>query len=127
MSEETLPDTKILTFFSEGSKKGQKTKPVPFSKAELLTFPEVKEWLAKGYELDSFENKLSPKDPSHVIVAKRRAACLRGVARLLALELCLQQCNTVGRAGICGGASGQGSLGVVDYVFVRGFQRIHGL
>jgi len=68
MSEETLPATKLLTFFSEGAKKGQKTKPVPFSKAELLTFPEVKEWLAKGYELDSFENKLSPKDPSQVIV-----------------------------------------------------------
>ncbi len=68
MSEETLPDTKLLTFFSEGTKKGQKAAPVPFSKAELLTFPEVKTWLAKGYELDSFENKLSPKDPCQVIV-----------------------------------------------------------
>ena len=68
MPDDALPATKLLTFFSEGAKKGQKTKPVPFSKTELLTFPEVKEWLAKGYELESFENKLSPKDPSQVIV-----------------------------------------------------------
>ncbi len=61
-----LPATKILTFFSEATKGGQK--PTPFTLAELLAFSEVKHWLAKGYELDSFENKLSPKNPSQVIL-----------------------------------------------------------
>jgi len=68
MPANELPATKILTFFSEKTKQEQKSAPVPFTKAELLAFPEVKEWLAKGYELDSFENKLSPKDPSQVIL-----------------------------------------------------------
>ncbi|MGI4734942.1 MAG: hypothetical protein ACRYG7_07155 [Janthinobacterium lividum] len=63
-----LPDTKILTFFSEATKAGQKNTPVPFTQAEILAFSEVKEWLAKGYELDSFDNKLSPKDPNQVIL-----------------------------------------------------------
>ena len=63
-----LPATKILTFLSEVPKSGTPVAPVPFSKAELLGFKEVKEWLAKGYELDSFENKLSPKNPAQVIL-----------------------------------------------------------
>jgi hypothetical protein len=63
-----LPATKILTFLSAPAPAGQKAAPIPFTKAELLAFPEVKEWLAKGYELDSFENKLSPKNPSQVIL-----------------------------------------------------------
>ena len=67
-TSDNLPATKLLTFFSEGTKAGQKVTPIPFSKAEILVFPEVKEWLAKGYELDSFDNKLSPKDPSQVIL-----------------------------------------------------------
>ena len=69
MSQATnLPATKLLTFFSEGTKAGQTTPPIPFSEAEILSFPEVKAWLAKGYELESFDNKLSPKDPNQVIV-----------------------------------------------------------
>lgn len=64
----TLPDTKILTFFSAPAPAGSKAAPIPFTQAELLRFPEVKQWLAKGYELESFENKLSPKDPSQVIL-----------------------------------------------------------
>lgn len=60
------PATKILTFFSAPA--SAQAAPIPFSQAELLRFPEVKEWLAKGYELESFENKLSPKDPSQVIL-----------------------------------------------------------
>ena len=63
-----LPATKMLTFLSGTSPQGPQTAPIPFTKAELLAFPEVKEWLAKGYELDSFENKLSPKDPTQVIL-----------------------------------------------------------
>jgi hypothetical protein len=65
MPSADLPTTKILTFLSEPAKAGP---PMPFTKTELLAFPEVKQWLAKGYELDSFENKLSPKDPSQVIL-----------------------------------------------------------
>jgi hypothetical protein len=63
-----LPATKMLTFLSEVPKSGPPLAPLPFSKAELLGFREVKEWLAKGYELDSFENKLSPKNPAQVIL-----------------------------------------------------------
>ena len=66
MHSDELPATKILTFFSEAVKGGQK--PTPFTQAEIVGFFEVKVWLAKGYELDSFENKLSPKDPSQVIL-----------------------------------------------------------
>lgn len=65
---DNLPATQLLTFFSEGTKPGQTPTPIPFSKAEILAFPEVKEWLAKGYELESFDNKLSPKDPGQVIL-----------------------------------------------------------
>lgn len=68
MSAADLPATKILTFLSAPAPAGKKVAPIPFTQAELLSFPEVKEWLAKGYELDSFENKLSPKDPSQVIL-----------------------------------------------------------
>lgn len=68
MRTEELPATKILTFLSEAAPTGRPAAPVPFTKAEILTFPEVKQWLAKGYALDSFENKLSPKDPSQVIL-----------------------------------------------------------
>jgi len=68
MPSEELPATKILTFLSEAAPAGHPTAPVPFTKAEILTFPEVKQWLAKGYALDSFENKLSPKNPSQVIL-----------------------------------------------------------
>lgn len=60
-----LPDSKVLTFFSEA---GQKQTPRPFSKDEILSFPEVKTWLAKGYDLDTFENKLSPKDAHQIIL-----------------------------------------------------------
>ena len=63
-----LPATKILTFLSEVPKAGPPVAPVPFTKAELLGFSEVQEWLAKGYELDSFENKLAPKNPAQVIL-----------------------------------------------------------
>ena len=63
-----LPATKILTFLSGPNPAGSQVAPIPFTKAELLAFPEVKQWLAKGYELDSFENKLSPKDPTQVIL-----------------------------------------------------------
>ncbi|GAB3634978.1 hypothetical protein GCM10027422_05680 [Hymenobacter arcticus] len=63
-----LPATQILTFLSDTKQVGPKQAPVPFSKAEILAFPEVKECLAKGYELESFENKLSPKDPRQVIL-----------------------------------------------------------
>lgn len=58
----------MLTFLSASAAAGQQAAPIPFSKAEILAFPEVKEWLAKGYELDSFDNKLSPKDPQQVIL-----------------------------------------------------------
>ena len=58
-----LPATKILTFLSDA-----RQAPVPFSRAEILAFSEVKAWLAKGYSLDSFENKLSPKNPAQVIL-----------------------------------------------------------
>ncbi|MGI4862976.1 MAG: hypothetical protein ACRYFZ_03580 [Janthinobacterium lividum] len=68
MQSNELPITKLLTFLSEPQKAGQTTAPIPFTKTELLAFPEVKQWLAKGYELDGFENKLSPKDPSQVIL-----------------------------------------------------------
>jgi hypothetical protein len=63
-----LPATKILTFLSDSKQVGPKQAPVPFSKAEILAFPEVKIWLANGYELESFENKLSPKDSRQVIL-----------------------------------------------------------
>lgn len=63
-----LPATKILTFLSAGTEAGQQPKPIPFTIAEILAFPEVKAWLAKGYKLDSFDNKLSPKDPGQVIL-----------------------------------------------------------
>jgi hypothetical protein len=63
-----LPTTKILTFLSAPAPAGSQAAPIPFTKTELLAFPEVKAWLAKGYELDSFENKLSPKNPSQVIL-----------------------------------------------------------
>ncbi len=68
MPSEELPATKILTFLSEAAKTGRPAAPQPFTKAEILTFSEVKHWLDKGYTLDSFENKLSPKDPSQVIL-----------------------------------------------------------
>jgi len=68
MAAPNLPDTKLLTFFSPPAPAGAKAAPIPFTRAELLRFPEVKIWLAMGYELESFENKLSPKDPSQVIV-----------------------------------------------------------
>lgn len=68
MPANELPATKLLTFLSEPAKAGQSPAPVPFTQAELLAFPEVTHWLAQGYELDSFENKLSPKDPSQVIL-----------------------------------------------------------
>ena len=63
-----LPDLKMLTFFTSAKDAAQKKAPIPFTKTEILGFPEVKEWLAKGYELDTFENKLSPKDPHQVIL-----------------------------------------------------------
>lgn len=68
MTSDNLPDTKILTFFSEAITAGHQAAPVPFTQAELLAFPEVKQWLAKGYELDSFDNKLAPKDSNQVIL-----------------------------------------------------------
>ncbi|RZK39665.1 MAG: hypothetical protein EOO57_03115 [Hymenobacter sp.] len=68
MKPEELPATQLLTFLSEPAGPGRTAAPVPFTKAEILAFPEVRRWLKKGYELDSFENKLSPKDPSQVIL-----------------------------------------------------------
>lgn len=68
MKPEELPTTQLLTFLSEPAKAGKKTAPIPFTKAEILAFPEVKRWLQKGYDLESFENKLSPKDSSQVIL-----------------------------------------------------------
>lgn len=68
MPAAALPATKILTFLSAPAPAGHPAAPIPFTEAELLSFSEVKEWLAKGYELESFENKLSPKDPSQVIL-----------------------------------------------------------
>jgi hypothetical protein len=68
MPTDNLPDTKLLTFFSDPAETGPSAAPVPFSEAEILAFPEVKTWLAKGYALDSFDNKLSPKNPSQVIL-----------------------------------------------------------
>ncbi|GAA4507119.1 hypothetical protein GCM10023172_37180 [Hymenobacter ginsengisoli] len=68
MNAAELPATKILTFLSEPAAAGSGAAPIPFTQAEILGFSEVKAWLAKGYELESFENKLSPKDPSQVIV-----------------------------------------------------------
>jgi hypothetical protein len=67
MLSDNLPATKMLTFLSDVSQPGQAS-PIPFSRSEILAFTEVKEWLAKGYELDSFDNKLSPKDPRQVIL-----------------------------------------------------------
>lgn len=66
MNPAELPATKILTFLSEPAAAG--VAPIPFTQAELLAFSEVKAWLAKGYELESFENKLSPKNPAQVIL-----------------------------------------------------------
>lgn len=68
MPADNLPDTKLLTFFSDPAETKASAAPVPFSEAEILAFPEVKAWLAKGYVLDSFDNKLSPKNPSQVIL-----------------------------------------------------------
>jgi hypothetical protein len=68
MPTDNLPDTKLLTFFSDPAEASGSAAPIPFSEAEILAFPEVKAWLAKGYALDSFDNKLSPKDPSQVIL-----------------------------------------------------------
>lgn len=65
MATPSLPDTKLLTFFSEAK---QPVTPAPFTRAEILAFPEVKSWLAKGYDLDTFENKLSPKDAHQIIL-----------------------------------------------------------
>ena len=65
MATSSLPTTKLLTFFSEAK---QTTTPPPFTKAEIMAFPEVKTWLAKGYELETFENKLSPKDAHQIIL-----------------------------------------------------------
>ncbi len=62
-----LPATKLLTFFSD-PRPAPAAAPVPFSRAEILAFSEVKAWLAKGYYLDSYENKLSPKNPAQVIL-----------------------------------------------------------
>jgi len=67
MHSDKLPATKILTFLSEAAEPG-KTAPIPFTETEIRSFPEVKAWVAKGYELDSFENKLSPKNSSQVIL-----------------------------------------------------------
>ena len=67
MPTSDLPATKILTFLSD-AKQAAAAAPVPFSRVEILAFPEVKAWLAKGYELDSFENKLSPKNQRQVIL-----------------------------------------------------------
>ena len=61
------PATKILTFLSD-TRQAPTATPVPFSRAEILAFSEVKAWLAKGYYLDSYENKLSPKNPAQVIL-----------------------------------------------------------
>jgi hypothetical protein len=69
MHSDELPATKILTFLSEAAPKASPVAaPIPFTEAEIRGFSEVKEWLAKGYELDSFDNKLSPKNPSQVIL-----------------------------------------------------------
>ena len=68
MPADNLPDTKLLTFLSDPAEAGAQAAPIPFSKAEILAFPEVKAWLAKGYALDSFDNKLSPKNPAQVIL-----------------------------------------------------------
>jgi hypothetical protein len=65
MATTPLPETKLLTFFSEAK---QAVTPPPFTKSEILAFPEVKTWLAKGYDLDTFENKLSPKDAHQIIL-----------------------------------------------------------
>ena len=65
MASTSLPATKLLTFFSEDR---QPVTPPPFTKAEILAFAEVKSWLAKGYDLETFENKLSPKDPHQIIL-----------------------------------------------------------
>ncbi len=68
MPADSLPDTKMLTFLSDVAQLGPKAAPIPFSQTEILAFPEVKAWLAQGYALDSFDNKLSPKDPRQVIL-----------------------------------------------------------
>ena len=68
MPSDNLPATKMLTFLSDVAQAGRMAAPIPFSKNEILAFTEVKEWLAKGYELDSFDNKLSPKDPRQVVL-----------------------------------------------------------
>lgn len=65
MTVPSLPETKLLTFFSEAK---QPVTPAPFTKSEILAFPEVKAWLAKGYDLETFENKLSPKDAHQIIL-----------------------------------------------------------
>ncbi|WP_151088608.1 hypothetical protein [Hymenobacter baengnokdamensis] len=64
----SLPETKILTFLSAGAEDEPQGPPIAFTQAEILAFSEVREWLANGYELDSFDNKLSPKDPHQVIL-----------------------------------------------------------
>jgi hypothetical protein len=68
MQSADLPDLKMLTFFTSAKDAAQKKAPIPFTRAEILGFAEVQEWLAKGYELDTYENKLSPKDPHQVIL-----------------------------------------------------------
>lgn len=68
MHSDDLPATKILTFLSEAVTDLANSAPIPFTEAEIRSFSEVKAWLAKGYELDSFDNKLSSKNPSQVIL-----------------------------------------------------------
>ena len=64
-----LPTTKFLILLRYRPQLNWQPAPAySFPRAELLSLSEVRAWLAKYYELESFENKLPPKVPSQATV-----------------------------------------------------------
>jgi hypothetical protein len=61
MQDENLPENKTLILSAYNLVRGaeSKTTPAPYTKAEILAESEVKEWLAKGYELEGFSDPLT--------------------------------------------------------------------
>ncbi|TGE23539.1 hypothetical protein [Hymenobacter metallicola] len=70
MYQDELPDYKQLIFFATSTiaATGQRTIPVPYTEAEVLADAQVQEWLAKGYEVESFYNKVTTNDPYALLV-----------------------------------------------------------
>ena len=69
MHQDELPDYKQLFFFATSTlaATSQRTIPVPYTKAEVLANAQVQEWLTKGYEVESFYNKVT-NDPYTLLV-----------------------------------------------------------